>query len=777
MAINPFSNLFGASAFDEASPQQYSMLGTDEPSLSQMAATSAPMDTGFQPMVPALIGAGLVPFTQLVPSGGAIPARGLMSRFAPTAAALLAAEEAPKAFGSEKSTSEILTELAATTPEERAGAAEYAALGANLPGLGGEPVIDAGVVSKPTKDSMIGTVLKEPDNRETINQVMSQANVPQLDQQVLGALQGSQNQQQFMNGGVQMPTGSGTVLKSPSQVMIGAGVPTMEENVAGMMSSTPGTAPVLPEGVQPGSPQANFLSRQASGQQMTPEQVTQAQEFAGSIGTTFDPQTGYSRDPFLQSQEQQAQEEAQRQTSLTGPLPGQSLSQFMRYEDQPIQRTEQFVEPGTGRLRRRSTGAAVDLMRQDGFDIPQGVRPLAPELAGFEQDAGIREQRLRDQAALRERFPGGVPVSSRLAAMQTGTMTDAERRRFAKGLMRGASEGDIADSLEIANRYNLDPRTGEPIQTTPSSPSSFQEKVSALIATGASPEDAVSRALGERDTAVRPSAFQEKLDALIATGVSPEEATRRALGEKSIAQFGPEGPRTFPQDGGRLVEVKPNEFFFVEDPVVEKPELSVVQEELEKGVGKDLAEFNKNKASARSNIKIYDGLIAGLNSKEISVGTIREQFTPAFLGIDDATRAFFNPVGQDAVDRVRLVVFQSLRDTLGAAFTEAEGQRLTKATYNSNLSPELNIKRLEDVKSVLDNTLAAREAELDFFTQNPGSTMIDFARQGGLDAMDVFESELRTLEAQSGVTDPVGGRRATTGRRTSGSRYRSKSLN
>lgn len=187
------------------------MLGTDEPSLSQMAATSAPMDTGFQPMafgesggsvaidptnptiqasdreaqagfpiVPALIGAGSVPFTQLVTSGGAIPPAptGQLGRVlrgartvagtartvgaAPitinpvlgTAAALLAAEEAPKAFGSEKSTSEILTELAATTPEERAGAAEYAALGANLPGLGGEPVIDAGVVSKPPTPMM-----------------------------------------------------------------------------------------------------------------------------------------------------------------------------------------------------------------------------------------------------------------------------------------------------------------------------------------------------------------------------------------------------------------------------------------------------------------------------------------------------------------------------------------------------------------------------------------------------------------------------------------------
>ena len=167
----------------------------------------------------------------------------------------------------------------------------------------------------------------------------------------------TQNQEQFMNGGVQMPTGYGTVLKSPSQVMMGAGVPTMEENVAGMMSSTPSTAPTLPGGVQPGSPQANFLSMQASGQPLTPGQISQAQEFAGSMGTTFDPETGYSREPFLQAQEQQAQAEAQRQTGLAGPLPGQSLSQFMRYEDQPSQRTEQFVDP-QGRLRMQRSGVS-----------------------------------------------------------------------------------------------------------------------------------------------------------------------------------------------------------------------------------------------------------------------------------------------------------------------------------------------------------------------------------------------------------------------------------
>jgi len=67
---------------------------------------------------------------------GASGMAGIMNPYTATASALLTAEEAPKLFGSDKSTSEILTELAATSPEERAGAAEYAALGANLPGLG-----------------------------------------------------------------------------------------------------------------------------------------------------------------------------------------------------------------------------------------------------------------------------------------------------------------------------------------------------------------------------------------------------------------------------------------------------------------------------------------------------------------------------------------------------------------------------------------------------------------------------------------------------------------
>ena len=53
---------------------------------------------------------------------------------------------------------------------------------------------------------------------------------------------------------------------------------------------------------QTGSPQANFLNARAQGV-LTPEQIDEANAFAESMGTTFDPNLGYSRNPFLESQE------------------------------------------------------------------------------------------------------------------------------------------------------------------------------------------------------------------------------------------------------------------------------------------------------------------------------------------------------------------------------------------------------------------------------------------------------------------------------------------
>jgi len=58
----------------------------------------------------------------------------------------------------------------------------------------------------------------------------------------------------------------------------------------------------LNEEAQTGSPQANFSNARAQGV-LTPEQIDEANAFAESMGTTFDPNLGYSRTPFLESQE------------------------------------------------------------------------------------------------------------------------------------------------------------------------------------------------------------------------------------------------------------------------------------------------------------------------------------------------------------------------------------------------------------------------------------------------------------------------------------------
>ena len=267
----------------------------------------------------------------------------------PTAAAIYGIEEAPKLFGSEKSTSEIITEKIMTTPEMRESAAGYAALGADLPGLG------------------------------PVNEVP---------------------QEQAQEDAVETPV-----------------------------------APSLPSDVQPGSPQARFLEEQArlaeAGQELSPAQIAQAEEFARSMGTTFDPETGYSREPFLSAQ-----------ASRTGtPMPGQTLSQFMRYEDQPEQRTEQFVDP-QGRLRRRMTPTAAALA-----GLPAGVQPLSPEYTPFEQAGAMREARLAAQPDF------GRAISDR--ERRGGQLSQADLRDLVQAERPGATVGEQARALEIQQRAGM----------------------------------------------------------------------------------------------------------------------------------------------------------------------------------------------------------------------------------------------------------------------------------------------------------------------------------
>ena len=56
--------------------------------------------------------------------------------------------------------------------------------------------------------------------------------------------------------------------------------------------------------------------------------------------------------------------------------------------------------------------------------------------------------------------------------------------------------------------------------------------------------------------------------------------------------------------------------------------------------------------------------------------------------------SMLNPEDANALDLVRAVVFQSLKETLGGQFAEREGERLVAAAYNPMLSPEVNMRRI-----------------------------------------------------------------------------------
>ena len=205
----------------------------------------------------------------------------------------------------------------------------------------------------------------------------------------------------------------------------------------------------------PDSPQANFATRMSTGEALTPQEVQDAQAFAASMGTTFDPDTGYSREAFENAQP---------------PTP----SQFMRYEDSPGQRTEQFVDE-QGRMRFRPTQEALQLQGQGAV-----AQPPVDALSSFEQDSLSRQQRIGStgsfegdsearEARVRanERQPGESQSAADTRAAQsrtTGGQTqglsfdDAKRRAKAQLAEQGVDDASASMVNDLARGI----QAGEP---------------------------------------------------------------------------------------------------------------------------------------------------------------------------------------------------------------------------------------------------------------------------------------------------------------------------
>lgn len=200
-----------------------------------------------------------------------------------------------------------------------------------------------------------------------------------------------------------------------------------------------GTLPAgAPQQAQPlaGSPQANFEMAKATGQ-LTPEKVAEAQKFAQKIGTTFSPETGYDRTPFLQSQAPQglasgAAPQGGRTFNIDetkARLGGMTLNQFTNAP---------AGTPGVNGMRTDAQGRMIpsfaeqsmarEARAEETFGIPRGREEGGGEVVGrVRRDRGAGEMSM----AQATRLAGGDREKARQLI---------EQQRLGVGPFKGAAE-------------------------------------------------------------------------------------------------------------------------------------------------------------------------------------------------------------------------------------------------------------------------------------------------------------------------------------------------
>ena len=118
----------------------------------------------------------------------------------------------------------------------------------------------------------------------------------------------------------------------------------------------------------------------------------------------------------------------------------------------------------------------------------------------------------------------------------------------------------------------------------------------------------------------------------------------------------------------------------------------------------------------------YQVELENLKKLDESLDTLRNKnVTGAIIGLTpNAVLSVLNPEALNLQDNIRSIVFQGLRATLGAQFTEREGNRLVEAAFNPMLSEEMNIVRLERMRERIKAMIESKQAAVTHFQNNNG---------------------------------------------------------
>ena len=142
-------------------------------------------------------------------------------------------------------------------------------------------------------------------------------------------------------------------------------------------------------------------------------------------------------------------------------------------------------------------------------------------------------------------------------------------------------------------------------------------------------------------------------------------------------------------------------------------DLSLLEKEMDKKFAVTASEYLfQGKSQVNTNL-------INLNKKiEILKAGEQEVSGPIIGMLGDTPKGIFTPEAASFLGDIRDVVFQSLREKLGAQFTEREGDRLVAAAFNPLLPEEMNVARLQRLYITIEEAARAKEEGIEYFKNN-----------------------------------------------------------
>jgi len=132
--------------------------------------------------------------------------------------------------------------------------------------------------------------------------------------------------------------------------------------------------------------------------------------------------------------------------------------------------------------------------------------------------------------------------------------------------------------------------------------------------------------------------------------------------------------------------------------------VSPIQMKIDEAFGQDAVDYlGGGQAQIQANIDNLKNKIKILKSGELNVSG------PMVGNIPESVQSFVNPAALSFIGDIRDIVFQSLREKLGAQFTEREGDRLVAAAFDQRLPEAENIKRLERLLKTIEGAASSKE--------------------------------------------------------------------